>query len=456
MQEKTILTLGIDIGTTTISAAVLDTKTQKTLAAETRLHNAAISAEHPWDKRQNTAKLFETADQLLNGILETYPEICSIGITGQMHGIVYLDAHIKPVSDLYTWQDARAGQSFDGHPSAVQTIRELTGYQTAPGYGLATHTALLRCREVPEQAARLCTVMDTYASHLTGNAPVLQPTNAASLCLYHMEAVSFDRKAFASLGCDPALLPDVSDGYVLCGNYHGIPVSAAIGDNQAGVLGSLDETDSGILANFGTGSQISMICGREQAAVIPADGRIEIRPYFDGKVLAGGSALCGGRAYAILERFFRSYSASCGMGNEPRYDVLNRLAEEGYAKIIACPPLLPKVRTTFCGTRSDTALRGCIENLGEDNFTPDLLTVGVLFGMAEELYEMGNIIGIPDSSTVLTASGNAVRRNPTLCRVLKTVFGMPVRVPDEKEEAARGAAIYAARAIGAEREKLNQ
>ena len=80
-------------------------------------------------------------------------------------------------------------------------------------------------------------------------------------------------------------------------------------------------------------------------------------------------------------------------------------------------------------------------------FTPQALAVGVLRGMAEELYDM--FCSVSHSHiTRLTASGNAVRKNPVLCQVLAEVFGMSIRIPAAQEEAAFGAAMTAAVGAG--------
>ena len=76
-----------------------------------------------------------------------------------------------------------------------------------------------------------------------------------------------------------------------------------------------------ILVNFGTGSQISAII-KEYDEISDC----EVRPYFDNKYLLVGSALCGGKAYAVLEKFFRSYSKKLGH-DELQYEMAYPNAE---------------------------------------------------------------------------------------------------------------------------------
>ena len=100
------------------------------------------------------------------------------------------------------------------------------------------------------------------------------------------------------------------------------------------------------------------------------------------------------------------------------------------------------MRTTFCGTRSDPSLKGLIQGLTEENFTPEALVAGTVVGMAEELF--GMFARMPhDGITTLVVSGNAARLNPALPAALERVFGMTVSIPEYREEAAVGVALFA-------------
>lgn len=123
------------------------------------------------------------------------------------------------------------------------------------------------------------------------------------------------------------------------------------------------------------------------------------------------------------------------------YICMDRLAEQP-------PQNLPEVDTCFCGTRADPSARGAIRGLEVSNFTPAHLICGVLYGMVRELRELYDAIrpGTPPQRVVV--SGNAIRRNPALCRIVGELFNAPVLVTCHTEEAAFGAALYAAAACG--------
>lgn len=429
------LCLGIDIGTTTISSVILD-PTSGDAAAYTVKSDADIPTPNSWEKTQDVRLIEDRVRRLTDSLLHRYPGICAIGFTGQMHGILYVDAAGTPLSPLYTWQDERAGH---GDPSACEILYEKTGYRLSNGYGLATHYALSLEKAVPAGAAKLCTIMDYLAFSLCGKkAYLMHSSNAASLGLYDMAKGKFDRAALEKAGIDPALLPPVTSQSVCLGTYEQRPVCVAIGDNQASFLGTVAEQNSTVLANFGTGSQVSLLCGPESSAV--SDRNVETRPFMENQNLLCGCALCGGRAYALLEQFFRSFAAESGHGQQEQYTTLNRLALQG---LEAQDPL--QVQTSFCGTRNDPSARGSVANISEANFTPAALDAGFLTGMAEELYGMYR--KMPHQKVrQLVVSGNAIRKNPALLKALEHVFGMQVLIPVHQEEAAYGAAIFGAAA----------
>lgn len=433
LAEKRTLCLGLDIGTTTISTVVLDTENGSILTSRTVKHSADILSPHVYEKMQDAALIEQKAMGLVEELTAVYPAIAAIGLTGQMHGILYLDHAGNPLSPLYTWQDERAGL---GSPSICDRLYDATGYRLNVGYGLATHCALAESGAVPAGAARLCTIMDYLAFVLCGRKNLkIHTTNAASLGLYDARSECFDASALERAGIDPSILPPVTAECEVLGTFRGIPVCVAVGDNQASVFGSVATPASAALANFGTGSQISVMT--DDLSSVTADGAVEIRPYFDHSYLVCGSALCGGRAYALLEQFFRLFAAAAGASDEPQYALLNKLGAEGLA---SDDPL--NIATTFCGTRADPELRGSITNLGQHNFTPAALTAGVLTGMAQELYQMFR--KMPGSGiSRLIASGNAIRKNPALVMALEQVFGLKVSIPAHQEEAAFGAALLA-------------
>ena len=427
-----MLTIGLDIGTTTVSAVAA--QNGRVLESITRPHSGFLPDRPVWERAQDPDALLQTARQLLDALLEKYPAQ-RIGITGQQHGILYLDAQGNPLSPLYTWQDGRGNLPFRGSTYAA-VLAEETGYAVASGYGLVTHYYNLQHGLVPENAAVLTTVHDYIAMSLCGlTRPVTEPSDAQSLGFFDLAADDFDRQTLQKLGIDPAIVPQVVRKQFVGKTTQGIPVAVPIGDNPASFLGATGGQDA-VLVNVGTGSQISVHTGSRQS--LPG---LEMRPYPLGGYLQVGAALCGGRAWAMTERFFSDAVFAFTGQRLELYEKLDVLLE-------GTPDdgTFPQVQTTFDGTRQDPEKRGSVTGLSKENFTPGAFALGILHGMTDELYDMyqGYLqAGLP-AKQLLLGSGNGLRKNKHLRRITEQIFAMQLTITDQPEEAALGAAMYAA------------
>lgn len=428
--HENALSVGIDIGTTTVSAAVYDINGKKEVKAFTVAHNSYTECAIFFE--QNVSLIIEEAEKLLDKILNSYKNIVSIGITGQMHGIVYLNKDAEAVSSLITWQDKRADEVLDSGKSACEEIYDITGEKISTGYGIATHYYNLKKGLVPNGTAVICSIMDFFASKICKNKEVITHASVgASLGLFDTEGGTFMEDKLALLGIDSSILPRVTSKSVTVGKYRDIPVFVPIGDNQAGFLGASRGSGADLFVNFGTGSQVSCV-----SDFCKVDSSLELRPYIDGKYLIVGSALSGGYAYSMLESFFGAYAGALGI-NEPQYKTINALAKQAYKS--NQNELL--VDTSFLGKRSDPCAKGSIKEIGKDNFTPQNLALGVLKGMCRELYEL--YLKFPKKAKMIVASGGAVKKNEVLSLVISDTFALPLELSTKNEEAAIGAAVFA-------------
>ena len=428
--------IGLDIGTTSISAVAVDASTGALLRAVTVPNDSVLPSPDGVSRLQAPARIAKTALALKEALAAEFSPVAAIGVTGQMHGILYLDRAGRAVSPLYTWQDGR-GNLPCGESTYAAQLSARSGYALASGFGLVTHFINREQSLVPAEAVTFCTIQDYIAMLLTGReTPLLHASNGASFGCYDLAAQAFDRSAMEKAALDESFLPAMTAETAVIGQDDGVPVAAAIGDNQASVLGSLRE-DGDILVNIGTGSQVSAVVSAP--APFPAGA---VRPYVDGRFLLAGSPLCGGRAYALLHRFFTQCAERFDGDGRDVYGVMNTMAAEQLEDHTLT------VDPRFCGTRNDPALRGTVSSISEDNFTPEQLTRGVLWGMADELHELYRQMPLSAPAVGLVGSGNGIRKNPVLRQYLEEQFGLRLKLPAHREEAAFGAAVFAAAASG--------
>lgn len=414
----------IDIGTTTLSAVVLDILNEKQLECFNMPNDSDITPKNEGERTQDPRKILQIARAIVKKIYDRYPRVISLGFTGQMHGILYVDENGQAVSPLYTWQDQRGGEY-------LYEMKTATGCSLAAGYGFVTHYYNMKKGLVPENAYTFCSIMDYLVMQLSGRKkPVVHPSVAASFGLFDIKANEFDKTALSTLGIDIALPEIVGDEVI--GKYGKTQLTPAIGDNQASVFGSVRDEENSVLVNYGTGSQVSVITDMTSAPL-----PLEVRPYIGGRNIVCGCGLCGGYSYALLEKFFSGYAKALGI-EDNQYKTMDALAEKAYNE--GKKPL--KVSTLFKGTRTEPDKRASVTGIGTDNFTPEQLILGVNYGMADELYQLYREAGLSDKTT-LVASGNGVQKNKVLQSYLVDIFGMELKLPSRNEEAAMGAAMYA-------------
>lgn len=434
--------IGIDVGTTTVCGIVMDAESGKVVDVRTLSNDSVIQGEE-FEWLQDPARIWELVSGMYQEFLGKYPDICSIGLTGQMHGIVYVDAQGISVGPLYTWQDERGNLPMEDGRTYAEYLTEVTGHPMATGFGVTTHFYNKKNGLVPEEAVGMCTIHDYVGMRLTGRkTPLLAASDGASLGCFDLEKLCFDLEALERIGIEPPMVPQCEKGCVLLGKTpEGIPVGTAIGDNQASVIGSVRDMADSLLVNVGTSSQISVSVDRYVKT-----RSVDLRPLADDRYIFVGAGLCGGRAYAALERFFRQVVQTM-TGEDPGvlYGKMGELLEKRGMK-----PGRLTVDTRFCGTRANPELTGGVKNLGLDNFTPEEFTYGVLGGIVEELdtfYQEIQEYGVP-APKYLIGSGNAIRMNEYLRKAFEEAFGMKVQIPVHKEEAAYGSALYAMTAAG--------
>ena len=432
---KCHLYLGIDIGTTNIAFCVADLKDNRQVECYSIPNNGNIKDNLSFSRIQDARVIAETVLENVTKLCEKHPSLCGIGLSGQMHGILYIDKNGSPVSPLFTWQDERANQIYCDNITYADYITEETEKSAKYGYGLATHFYNIKNGLVPKNAVSLCSASDFAAMKLCGLCePVVHTSMAQSFGLFDNRNLCFDISSCQKIGIDKDFLPKTTCENKTMGFYKNIPVCVAIGDNQASFLGAVRDTENDILVNYGTGSQISIVSNYRDDLE-----NAELRPFIGGKYLVCGAALCGGRAYALLENFFRQYTTFSGVDADSQYEVMGRLALEELEKN---EENLPVFDTRFCGTRNDSKKTASITNLTIENFTPSKLTLSLLYGMATELYNMYLDAKSPPFSK-LVASGNGVRKNKALQVVISKVFGKELILPEIQEEAALGACRFA-------------
>lgn len=81
---------GFDIGTTTVCGVLIDLESGRTVKTQTRKNDSWIKGES-YERLQDSARIWQLVQAIYQDFLAE-DEIAAIGLTGQMHGLVYVDA----------------------------------------------------------------------------------------------------------------------------------------------------------------------------------------------------------------------------------------------------------------------------------------------------------------------------------------------------------------------------
>lgn len=453
--------IGLDIGTTTLSAVALDTESGGLLAHRTTPNRSGLSpgkgrTEADIDLLQQAAT--ECLASIVADEAVDPSTVRAIGVTGQQHGVAFLDPAGAPLRTAITWQDVRAQTAFPG--SERSYVAELiqrcggpqafrpTGCMPAAGFLGTSLFWLHENDQMPAEPFTACFIPDAIVTFLTGAPPACDPTLAASSGVFDIVENRWATDLLAALDLPETIFPAVGVAGQSAGGLRlepaqatglpgGLPVAVALGDNQASFIGSVREPATSLGINVGTGGQIS--ARTDEFHFIPG---LENRPFPEGHYLLIGGGLFGGRSYAYLLSFFQQIGGQLfdGASNDDLYERMTALAGTIPAGSdgLRCAPF-------FTGSRVDPGLRASFTGLSPDNFTPGHFARALLEGMAEGFFRFGEqmapVIG-PRATHV--GAGNGVRRNRLLAEILAARFGAPLHIPALAEEAALGAAILAA------------
>ena len=457
--------IGIDAGTTSVSGVLLNAATGQVEEIVSVEHEAALPTENSDMDTQDPQKILDSVESIKATLLEkTEQSVRAISVTGQVHGILYIDAEGRHISPLYTWQDTRGTRPVptDGTENCESWsgwASRKSGHLLPPGYGFLTLLINQYEDRVPAGAVGITPILGYLSMRLAGTRkPKLETTDSHPLGLYNLEQKCFDAAALKTLNIEQALVPEVVPAGTLLGTTDdGIDVFAAVGDNQAGYVGSVQEPTGEPLVSIGTSAQLSVYSPDfpdpgDTTSITKNEhygwqGQLEIRPFPGGAFLLAGASITGGSSYRLLETLFREICRKYS-GEDPG-NLLEQMNDIPYEELEDSLKL--DVSTQFLGTRLDPSVRGSIRRINRANFTHDYLVEGFLRGIITELKTYFNDLpaNLRENSRQIIGVGNALRRNPLLRTLLEQEFSLPLRSPGYAEEAALGAAIIAGVGAGA-------
>lgn len=246
--------LGIDLGTSELKLLLLadDHRIVATAGAPLTLQRpqALWSEQHPadWWTALDAAmvQLKARAPQALGGVR-------AIGLSGQMHGAVLLDAAGQVLRPAILWNDGRSGAECAAMEAAVPALHQIAGNLAMPGF---TAPKLLWVRQhEPEVFACVATVLlpkDWLRFELSGGGrtgeKAVDASDASGTLWLDVAARRWSPDLLAACSLSEAQMPRVVEGSEVAGRLSdslarrwglnaGIPIAGGGGDNAASAVG---------------------------------------------------------------------------------------------------------------------------------------------------------------------------------------------------------------------------
>jgi xylulokinase len=307
--------LGIDIGTSGCKAVLIDERGK--VLAETSAEYPVSMPKPTWSE-QSPEDWWAGVQDCLRHLYSQQPtansgQLAAIGVTGQMHGAVFLDDNGEVIRPAILWNDQRTAQECLEIEEAIGRveIRRITCNPPLTGFQLPK-LLWLRKHE-PENFARVRTVLlpkDYIRFKLTGEIAT-DVTDASGTGLFDVPGRKWSEEIASRLGIDLGLFPACHESSTVMGRgamtgfvseardialegdaTAGIPVVAGAGDQAAGAVGTGTASPGIISVSLGT-SGVVFACLEEPQ--FDPEGALHTFCHANGRWHAMGVMLsCGG------------------------------------------------------------------------------------------------------------------------------------------------------------------
>ncbi len=424
--------VGIDIGSTSIKAAVFDME-RRTIQEAHRMPSPARSTKCRIGEFQVPAEeYYQIVKRLIDSVAEHDHDLVGVVLSTQMHGFV--------IDNLYiSWQDTRCVSERSNAESYLEYLkrrippRQLArcGVQWKASLGLANLYTLLERNALLNTHKEIFTLGSYLIFRLTGNN-ICHISNAAPLGFVDLPSRQWRQDILSDLGIEKLALPRIATyDFHSCGHYeyHGrkISIFPDYGDQQISVSGSGAQPSDAIF-NIATAGQSIVFSNNFEFE----SGNYELRPYFNGRFIKVVSNLASGRNLDVIVRFFAEITKRV-TGKSYSVDDVHRVIQAGPvydAKGLHVNPLF------FPTTGKDVG--GSISGIKEDNLNMDtILTATYQYISESYLHALCSMTDL-DSICSIVCAGTVPRKNLHLMNAIERAVKKSCRLSEHEDEALWG------------------
>jgi xylulokinase len=439
--------LGVDVGTTGTKAVLCDE--QGTVRATATEEYPLYSPKPLWTEQEpeDWWRACVAAIGSVLGQANVEPgALAGIGLSGQQHGSVFLDADGQVIRRALLWNDQRTAAECAEINERVgaQRILELSGNAAMPGF-TAPKILWLRNHE-PQHYARVAHIVmpkDYIRYRLSGDLAT-DANEAAGTLLQETRTRAWSDEILYKLDIPRAWLPQICEGPELTGRVSavgaaasglpvGLPIAAGGGDNGAAAIGTGVIRPGTLSTSLGTSG---VLFAYSDAPLIDPNGVIHtFCADVPGAYALIGVTLAAGGSLRWLRDTLRasgathlSYEAMLHAAAEvpPGADGLLFLP---YISGERMPVLDPLARGAFVGLTARHSYGHLVRAVLE----------GVVFAL-RDCFDLMQALGLPLHEAVAIGGG---ARSALWRQIQADVYGIPLVTLNVEEGPAYGAALLA-------------
>ena len=267
--------MGIDLGTSSVKAVVLDRRNVLVASGSAPL---AVDTPQPLWREQHPADWWKACDLAVVAALQelrrgghVVGDIEAIGLTGQMHGATLLDGRGKVLRPAILWNDGRAAAECVELEQAFPQSRQVTGNLMMPGF--TAPKLLWVAKHEPEVFAQVRQVLlpkDWLRWRITGDYAT-DVSDASGTMWLDVGRRRWSDELLAACGLATERMPRLYEGPEVTGTLlpevaqrwglRRVPVVAGGSDNAAGALGAGVVNPGDAMLSLGTSGVVFVATG---------------------------------------------------------------------------------------------------------------------------------------------------------------------------------------------------
>jgi xylulokinase len=434
--------IGVDVGTSGTRALAVTTDGEL-VAEATRPHD--LLTPRPGWSEQDPTQWWDATKAVLAEVARD--DVVGIGLTGQMHGSVFLDSAGEVIRPALLWNDQRTARECDEITERVgaERLLEIAGNPALTGF--QAPKILWLAHNEPDSHARVASVLlpkDYVRLMLTGEHAT-DASDASGTLLLDVRARDYSDAILDALEIPRGWLPRVYEGPETTGTLRdelagelglprGLPVAAGGGDNAAAAVGVGVVRAGAVSTSIGTSG---VLFAHSDAFAPDPSGRVHAfchavpgAWHLMAVTLSAGGSLSWWREQLGAGADFDTLVGEAA-AVEPGAEGLLFLP---YLTGERTPPLDPEARGAFVGLTV---------RHGRGHLTRAVME-GVAFSMRDGL-EIMRGLGVPDDDMRAVGGG---ARSPLWMQLQADVYGRAVRRTVIDEGPAYGAALLGGVAAG--------